>query len=269
MIYTLGIDIGSTTSKCIVLEDGIKIIGSSLITGGAGSKFPLKAFEMVLNKANITKEDLSEIVATGYGRTTFSETKNQMSELSCHAKGVHFTCPNVRTIIDIGGQDVKVISINDQGRMLNFLMNDKCAAGTGRFLDVMANILQLDIKELEQEAAKSTKTINISNTCTVFAESEVISQLSAGVEIEDLVAGICESVAKRVGSLAKRIGIKATVYMSGGVAQNGGVRKALENVLQTEIVFTKNAQLMGALGAALFAYDKATKNIKEAILCQK
>lgn len=269
MIYTLGIDIGSTTSKCIVLEDGKEIKGSSIITGGAGTKFPLKAFEMVLNNANITMEDLSEIVATGYGRGTFTQTDSQMSELSCHAKGVHFTCPNARTIIDIGGQDVKVISINDQGRMLNFLMNDKCAAGTGRFLDVMANILQLDIKDLEQEAAKSTRSVNISNTCTVFAESEVISQLSAGVEIEDLVAGICESVAKRVGSLAKRIGIKEIVFMSGGVAQNGGVRKALENVLKTEIIFTKDAQLMGALGAALFAYDKTIKNIKEAISCQK
>ena len=198
MIYTLGIDIGSTTSKCIVLEDGKEIIGSSIITGGAGTKFPLKAFEMVLNKANIAKDNLAEIVATGYGRSTFSETESQMSELSCHAKGVHFTCPNVRTIIDIGGQDVKVISINNQGRMLNFLMNDKCAAGTGRFLDVMANILQLDIKDLEIEAAKSTRSVNISNTCTVFAESEVISQLSAGVEIQDLVARNLRICSKKV-----------------------------------------------------------------------
>lgn len=269
MIYTLGIDIGSTTSKCIILEDGKHIIGSSLLTGGAGSNSPLKAFETALKQANISKNDLTEIVATGYGRSTFSETEYQMSELSCHAKGVYFICPSVRTIIDIGGQDVKVLSVNDKGRMLNFLMNDKCAAGTGRFLDVMANILQLDIKDFEIEAAKSNNPANISNTCTVFAESEVISQLATGVKMEDLVAGICESVARRVGSLAKRIGIKETVYMSGGVAQNGAVRKALEKVLETEIVYTKDAQLMGALGAALFAYDKAKNKNKEGILCQK
>ena len=142
-------------------------------------------------------------------------------------------------------------------------MNDKCAAGTGRFLDVMASILQLDIEELEKEAEKSTQSVSISNTCTVFAESEVISQLASGVEIQDLVAGICESVARRVGGLAKRIGIKDTVFMSGGVAQNGGVRKALENVLDTKVIFTENAQFMGAIGAALFAYDKVIKNSKE------
>lgn len=263
MVYTLGIDIGSTTSKCAVLEDGKAIKATSIVKGGAGTRFPLMAFEKVLSEANITRENLSEIVATGYGRTTFSETANQLSELSCHAKGVHFTSPDTRTIIDIGGQDVKVISINDQGKMLNFLMNDKCAAGTGRFLDVMAGILQLDIEELELEAEKSTKSVSISNTCTVFAESEVISQMASGVEIQDLVAGICESVARRVGGLAKRIGIKDTVFMSGGVAQNGGVRKALENVLGTKVIFTENAQFMGAIGAALFAYDKVIKNSKE------
>ncbi len=263
MIYTLGIDIGSTTSKCAVLEDGKIIKATSLVKGGAGTRFPLMAFEKVLSEANITRENLSEIVATGYGRTTFSESANQLSELSCHAKGVHFISPETRTIIDIGGQDVKVISINEQGKMLNFLMNDKCAAGTGRFLDVMASILQLDIEELEKEAEKSTQSVSISNTCTVFAESEVISQLASGVEIQDLVAGICESVARRVGGLAKRIGIKDTVFMSGGVAQNGGVRKALENVLDTKVIFTENAQFMGAIGAALFAYDKVIKNSKE------
>lgn len=256
MIYTLGIDIGSTTSKCVVLDEDKKVRGTSILIGGAGTKHPMKALELALEKANIVREDLSEIVATGYGRSTFEETENQMSELSCHAKGVHFICPSVRTIIDIGGQDAKVIALSEKGKMLNFLMNDKCAAGTGRFLDVMANILQIDINELEVEAAKSKKPVNISNTCTVFAESEVISQLAAGVELEDLVAGICDSVARRVASLAKRIGIKDDVFMSGGVAQNGGVRNALAKALGTEIIYTEDAQLMGALGAALFAFDK-------------
>lgn len=256
MIYTLGIDIGSTTSKCVVLNGDKNIISTSILIGGAGTKFPRKAFEIALEKAHIKKEDLSEIVATGYGRNTFEETENQFSELSCHAKGVNYINPSVRTIIDIGGQDAKIIALNEKGKMLSFLMNDKCAAGTGRFLDVMASILQIDINDLEVEAAKSKSPVNISNTCTVFAESEVISQLASGVELEDLVAGICDSVARRVGSLAKRIGIKDAVFMSGGVAQNGGVRNALAKVLDTEIIYTNDAQLMGALGAALFALDK-------------
>lgn len=258
-MYTLGVDVGSTTSKCVILKDGKEWVASSIVAAGTGTNGPERALEEVIGKALIKKQNISYITATGYGRKTFKMADEEVSELSCHAKGVHFTCPDTRTIIDIGGQDVKVIAINEQGKMLNFLMNDKCAAGTGRFLDVMANILQLNVNDLEKQAVKSKNPVRISNTCTVFAESEVISQLSQGVELSDLVAGICDSVARRVGSLAKRIGVKEKVYMSGGVAQNGGVRNSLEKVLETDIVFTKNAQLMGALGAALLAYDKANK----------
>lgn len=260
-LLTLGVDIGSATSKCVILRDGIELIASSIVVAGTGTNGPTRAFKEVLDKSSFSKDDITYIVATGYGRATFEAADSEVSELSCHAKGVHFICPEARTIIDIGGQDVKVLSLNEQGRMQNFLMNDKCAAGTGRFLEVMANILQLNIGDLEKEAEKATKLVSISNTCTVFAESEVISQLSSGVEIPDLVAGICESVARRVGSLAKRIGIIEKVFMSGGVAQNGGVRRALEQSIGKEIVYTKDAQIMGALGAALFAYEKATKSI--------
>ncbi|MDO4268852.1 MAG: acyl-CoA dehydratase activase, partial [Eubacteriales bacterium] len=180
----------------------------------------------------------------------------QVSELSCHALGVHHLCPEVHTVIDIGGQDAKALSINDKGKMTNFVMNDKCAAGTGRFLDVMANILQLEISDLEKEAAKSEHPASISSTCTVFAESEVISQLAQGAAIPDLVAGICQSVATRVSSLARRVGIREKVCMSGGVARNGGVRTAMEKELGVEIVYHEKAQLMGALGAALYACEK-------------
>ena len=258
-MYTLGIDIGSTTSKCVVLKDGQDIVGTSIVIAGTGTDGPERALAEVLKNAAISREDISMMIATGYGRKICAGADGEVSELSCHARGVHHIFPEVRTIIDIGGQDAKVMALNEQGRMSNFLMNDKCAAGTGRFLDVMAGILQLKIEDLEKQAELSKQTVKISSTCTVFAESEVISQLANGVEIPDLVAGICQSVAVRVGSLAKRIGIREKVCMSGGVAQNGGVRKAMEKELGVEILYSPIAQLLGALGAALYAYDKADK----------
>ncbi len=256
MIYTLGIDIGSTTSKCVVMGDGDKYIAKGLVIGGAGTKAPYEAFNMVLAKAGIEKKDLSNILVTGYGRFSFSETDKQMSELSCHAKGAHYIFPGVRTIIDIGGQDAKVINLSDKGKMLNFVMNDKCAAGTGRFLDVMANVLQINIDDLEKEAEKADKSINISNTCTVFAESEVISQLAKGEKTSNVIKGICESVAARVSYLAKRTKMEDSICITGGVAKNGAVRKALGEELGKEIKYSPIAQFIGALGAAIYAYEK-------------
>ena len=174
-MYTLGIDIGSTTSKAVILKDGTEIMASSIVIATVGTDGVSQAIEDVLKDSGLDKSQISCTVATGYGGQSY-----QVSELSCHALGVHHVCPDVRTVIDIGGQDAKVLSLNEQGRMVNFVMNDKCAAGTGRFLDVMANILKLDISELEVEAAKAVKPASISSTCTVFAESEVISQLAAG-----------------------------------------------------------------------------------------
>lgn len=255
-MYTLGIDIGSTTSKCVILKDGGEVTAKSLVTAGTGTKGPAQAFGAVLAEAGLTESDIGYVMATGYGRTTFERADGELSELSCHARGVHCTEPDCRTIIDIGGQDAKVIQLSDAGVISNFVMNDKCAAGTGRFLDVMAGILQLQIAELEEYARRAKSPVKISSTCTVFAESEVISQLSKKVDMDDLVAGICNSVASRTASLAKRAGIKEKVCMSGGVAQNGGVRDALARELGTEVLYVENAQYMGALGAALAAFEK-------------
>lgn len=255
-MYTLGIDIGSTTSKCIILKDGTEIVAKSLVQAGTGTKGPDMAFEEVLSAAGLDKNDISYIMATGYGRNTYEQADGQMSELSCHGKGVFFMEPECQTIIDIGGQDAKVIQLNANGGIANFVMNDKCAAGTGRFLDVMANILQIKVDELEGYALKSENAVKISSTCTVFAESEVISQLSKNVAMEDLIAGICNSVASRVAALAKRAGIKEKVCMSGGVAQNGGVREALAKEIGCKVIEVRDAQYMGALGAALAACSK-------------
>jgi len=256
MSYTLGIDIGSTTSKCVLLENGVTIVAKSLVQAGTGTEGPRQAYESILKQSGLEKEDISYTVATGYGRTTFEDMDENMSELSCHAKGVFRIMPEVRTIIDIGGQDAKVIQLSDKGTIANFVMNDKCAAGTGRFLDVMAGILQLEVSELETYAKKAEEPVKISSTCTVFAESEVISQLSKNVDLSNLIAGICASVASRVGGLAKRTGIKEQVCMSGGVAKNGGVREALSKELGTQVHYTKDAQYMGALGAAIAAFEK-------------
>ena len=258
-IYTLGIDIGSTASKCVMLADGKDIVAKSLIPVGAGTSGPQRAIDEVLSAAGKKREDMAYILATGYGRNSLMDfADKQMSELSCHAKGAHFLFPEVHTVIDIGGQDVKVLEI-ENGVMTNFAMNDKCAAGTGRFLDVMARVLEVDVKDLGRLGAMSTKYVGISSTCTVFAESEVISQLAMGTDKCDIINGIHRSVAGRVAGLAHRIGVREQVVMTGGVAQNQGIVKALQDELGHEIHTSPLTQYNGALGAALFAFDKADK----------
>lgn len=262
MIYTLGIDIGSTTSKCVLLENGTAIAAKSLVVAGTGTDGPRQAFEAVLEQGGISREQVAYVMATGYGRATFSSMDSEMSELSCHAKGASFLFPDVHTVIDIGGQDVKVLQI-ENGVMTNFVMNDKCAAGTGRFLDVMARVLEVKVEELGALGAQSTKNLAISSTCTVFAESEVISQLAQGSDKRDIINGIHHSVASRVAGLAHRVGAKELVVMTGGVAQNTGVVKALEEELGRTIHTSPLTQYNGALGAALFAYDRYKRAHKD------
>lgn len=258
MTYTMGIDIGSSACKAVILKDGDEIVGTFKVAVGTGTTGPNRAFEGVLESAGLSADEIDYVLATGYGRNTFERADAQMSELSCHAKGANHLFPDVRTVIDIGGQDVKVIQI-DHGAMVNFQMNDKCAAGTGRFLDVMARILEVDVSDLASLAAKSTKKIAISSTCTVFAESEVISQLANGEKKEDVVSGIHYAITARVVGLARRVGIRDRVVMTGGVAQNAGVVKALQDQLEHEVSTSPLSQYVGALGAALYAYSKANR----------
>ncbi|MCI7795906.1 MAG: acyl-CoA dehydratase activase [Lachnospiraceae bacterium] len=261
-IYTLGIDVGSTASKCIILKDGQEIIAKSLIDVGTGTSGPQRAIETVLAEAGMTKEDMAFTLATGYGRNSLDGIADkQMSELSCHARGAYFLFPGVHTVIDIGGQDVKILHI-ENGAMVNFQMNDKCAAGTGRFLDVMARVLEVKVEDLGRLGAMSKKNVGISSTCTVFAESEVISQLALGTDKCDIINGIHRSVAGRVTGLAHRVGVVPEVVMTGGVAQNTGIVKALENELGCPIKTSPLTQYNGALGAALFAWQAANRKNK-------
>lgn len=259
-MYTMGLDIGSTATKGIILKSGKEIVASSMFPLGTGTSGPNKVKKELLEKAKLERSRISKIVVTGYGRMTYEDADMQISELSCHARGITFAEPDIRTIIDIGGQDAKALQLDKNGKLQNFVMNDKCAAGTGRFLDVMAKILETDVDNLGKLSKESKNEVSISSTCTVFAESEVISHLSSDANIEDIVAGIHTSIAKRVASLVIRLGVTEKIAMVGGVAKNEGVVRAMEKILKKDIVVPNEAQLNGALGASLYAYDEAVKS---------
>ena len=259
-VLTLGIDVGSTTSKCVILKNGAELIASSLISAGTGTSGPQRALTAALEQAGVSREQLAALTATGYGRNSFDGADYVVSELSCHAIGAAALMPGVRTVVDIGGQDAKVLRVSPEGKLESFLMNDKCAAGTGRFLEVMARILELDVSELAEMDEKATGKVNISSTCTVFAESEVISQLAKNVDLHDLVAGIHASVAIRTAGLARRLGVTEPVGMTGGVAQNAGVVRALEKELGVRIAVSPLSQLAGAYGAAICGWNRTGRD---------
>ncbi|KXL52751.1 R-phenyllactate dehydratase activator [Anaerotignum neopropionicum] len=258
-MYTMGVDVGSASSKVLILKDGKDIVAAEVVQVGTGSSGPQKALEKAYEVSGLTREDISYIVATGYGRFNFPGADKQISEISCHAKGIVFLVPTARTIIDIGGQDAKAIRLDDKGGIKQFFMNDKCAAGTGRFLEVMARVLETTLDEMAGLDEQATDTAPISSTCTVFAESEVISQLSNGVSRNNIIKGVHLSVASRACGLAYRGGVEKDVVMTGGVAKNAGVVRAVAGVLKTDVIVAPNPQTTGALGAALFAYEAAQK----------
>jgi predicted CoA-substrate-specific enzyme activase len=255
-VLTLGMDVGSTTSKCLILRGGEEIVSSALIPAGTGTSGPRRAFEEALEKAGASRGEIAAVTATGYGRATFPGADYVVSELSCHALGAHALDGEAKTVIDIGGQDAKALRLGPEGKLLSFLMNDKCAAGTGRFLEVMARVLEKEVPDLAEMDERAAGVVPISSTCTVFAESEVISQLAKGADLCDLVKGIHMSVAVRTAALARRLGVEAPVAMTGGVARNAGVVRALEKELGTSIRVSPLAQLAGALGAAIYGWKK-------------
>ena len=254
-MYTLGIDIGSSSSKAVILKDGKEVVNQAVIQVGTGTSGPARVMEKVFEDIDLKPENIRFTVATGYGRFAVKEADKQISEISCHAKGIFFQHPEARTIIDIGGQDAKAIRLDAKGNIGQFVMNDKCAAGTGRFLDVMSRVLEIPLSEMGNVHFDATEWAFVSSTCTVFAESEVISLLSQGVTRENIVAGVHQSVASKACSLVYRVGVNDDIVMCGGVAQNPGAVDAIEKQLKKPVVVAKNPQLTGALGAALFAYE--------------
>ena len=247
-----GIDVGSLVTKAVVLKDG-KIAGCSIVSSRTNpKKAGEQALEEAITRANCKREDIKCIVATGYGRDSFSFADKTVTELTCHATGAHYLNQNIRTLIDIGGQDSKVIKLDQSGKMVDFVMNDKCAAGTGRFLEVMAQALEVGLDSMGEFSLQSAKPCSLSSTCTVFAETEVISLVASGADKENIVAGLHISIAKRVGSMAKGMDLQKEIAFTGGVAKNLGVKKSMEEFLDIEFVHLgEDPQIIGALGAAL------------------
>ncbi len=258
MFFVAGIDVGSLSAKTVILDDQGRMTGRAVVpTGAMSQRAGEMSFEMALSMAGITRSDITYTLGTGYGRKKIPFAKAEMTEITCHAKGAHHLFPETRTIIDIGGQDSKAISINDEGVPTGFMMNDKCAAGSGRFLEVMARALEIDLDQMGKLSLLSTKQVSISSMCTVFAESEVVSAVANGYDAHDIINGIHQAIAKRVSVLVEQVGVKERVLMSGGVAKNVGVVLALEEQLRTTLLIPADPQLVGALGAALIALDRS------------
>lgn len=255
-MYSAGVDVGAASGEALIW-DGKQIVSYSIVPTGFNSRrAAYRAMEQALKGTNISQEDIGAIVATGYGRIAIDYADSQVTEISCYARGISHLHPTVRTIIDIGGQDSKAISVNNEGRVVDFLMNDKCAAGTGRFLEVMAKALELEIGDLGDISQRATEPHQVSSTCTVFAESEVVTLVAEGVNREDIVAGLHAAIAKRIVSMVKRVGLSPPVAMAGGVAKNLGVVKAIEEEIGEPLVVPREPQIVGALGAAILAMEE-------------
>jgi predicted CoA-substrate-specific enzyme activase len=256
MAFVAGVDVGSTQTKAIIIDEGRQITSRSLINTGANVVAAAEsAFFEALNASGLQEQEVEYVVGTGYGRYRVTFGNTQVTEISCHGRGaVHFF-PDTKTVLDMGGQDTKAIRVSPTGEIVDFCMNDKCAAGTGRFLGAASNALEIPLDELGPTALKAEKPVRISTTCTVFAESEVLSWLGKGKKIEDILLGVHQSIASRSVGLLRRVGIEEELTFTGGVAKNIGMVRVLNEILGFEMNVSDESHYMGAVGAALFALD--------------
>lgn len=256
MTYFAGIDIGSMTTKCVVVDGSGEMVASAVVPSGARVQVAREtAIDAAVAAGGLARSQLLTLIATGYGRKR-AAADGEVTEITCHARGAVYFFPGTRTILDIGGQDTKAIRVEENGSVGQFAMNDKCAAGTGRFLEVMARALEVDLEDLGPLSLESTTPRKISSFCTVFGESEVVGHVANGAEVRDIAAGLNESISQRVVGLLKRVGIEPQVTMSGGVSRNLGMRRAIEKLLGLEMNVSEHSQVMGALGAALIGRDR-------------
>ena len=260
-MMSAGCDVGSLTTKAVILNN-TRVISHALIPSSFNpGKSAAEVMDMALNAAGLTLKDIGFCVGTGYGREKIPFVGKAVSEIACHARGAHWLLPSIRTIIDIGGQDCKAIRIDETGNIVRFVTNDKCASGTGRFLEVMAKLLGLTLEELGSLSAQARNPITLAATCTAWAQAEVIVHLNQNTPKADLAAGINQAMAARVAILAKSVGVEKDVCMTGGVAKNAGVLEAMEKQLNVPMRRLRlDPQVMGALGAAVFARDMAGRN---------
>lgn len=256
-MYVLGVDSGSTSTNAVILDEDRNIVAFDVVRTGAKSGVSAqKVLDDVLEKAHLKKEDLTAIVATGYGRVSIPYADENVTEISCHGKGAHFFNPDVRTILDIGGQDSKAIRLNEKGEVADFVMNDKCAAGTGRFLEMMARTLEIDVSELGPISEQWKEDIEITSMCTVFAESEVISLIAQNKEKADIAHGLHKAIANKACSLLKKVGTQDVLMMTGGVAKNEGVVRAVEEHTGKKLYICEEPEIVGAVGAAVYALEE-------------
>jgi len=254
-MYFAGIDLGSTMTKVVIIGEDEQVCASVIKhTGAEHRRLANKVMEEALEQTGLSIDEISYIIATGYGRINVPFADRQITELTCHAKGVASFFPDVRLAIDIGGQDAKGLKVRD-GRLVDFAMSDKCAAGTGRFLEVLSATLGLKLEDLGDISLKSTSKVSISSTCTIFARQEVINRLSEGVALEDIVAGLHSAIASRVAGMVKRLKVEPDVVFTGGVAKNIGVVRALEENLGCKVLVPEEPLLSGAIGAALLSKE--------------
>jgi predicted CoA-substrate-specific enzyme activase len=257
-MITAGIDLGSTYVKAVVMADGAVKGWAVSATGPDHDATARNVLGEALRMADLSEADIGYIVSTGYGRRVTSLANETISEISANAEGTRFVAQklNVRTILDIGGQDTKAISLDDQLNIETFAMNDKCAAGTGRFIEALAAVLGVGIEDMGPLSLQSRSPLKITSTCTVFARSEVVTLMAEGKPREDIIAGIHESLAKRLATMARKIGVRKEVFFDGGPARNTGMRKALEQELGVTLVVPERPQIVTATGAALLAAKK-------------
>ncbi len=264
-MFFVGIDIGSTITKLVIMENNK--ISATVIkpTGAEHRRLAHKVMEDALHKANLSFDKIDYIVATGYGRINVPFADSQVTEITCHMRGINWLFPDVKTIIDIGGQDSKGIKVNN-GKLVNFVMNDKCAAGTGRFFEVISEVLGVKLEDIGEISLRSNKPAEISSLCTVFAEQEALIRLSEGIPIEDILAGLHRANAARIHSMVERINIEREAAVTGGGAKNIGLRKALQEKIGFPVVVPPEPLITGALGAALIAKEYIGKISKKELL---
>ena len=254
--YVLGIDSGSTSTDAAIVDGNSRVVATAILpTGAKATEAAAKAKEQALAQAGLTAADITLEVSTGYGRDSIADADGSITEITCHARGAHYLMPEARTVIDIGGQDSKVIHLDDRGGVLNFVMNDKCAAGTGRFLEMMARTLEMSLPEFCETGLAWKHPVHISSMCTVFAESEIVSLVANDTPTPDVIHGLDESVARKTTMLARRVHAEPPYLMTGGVAQNEGVVAALTETLDAPVAVHPDSQLCGAIGAALLGLE--------------
>lgn len=255
--YFAGIDSGSTSTNAVIIDNKRNIVSFSVLpTGASVMDSAKKVLGEAFKKSGIHKNQINRIVSTGYGRTGIEFCNRNVTEITCHAKGAYFLDPRLRTVIDIGGQDSKIIRLNENGTVKDFTMNDKCAAGTGRFLEMMAHSLGITLEEMSRYGLEWDEEIVITSMCSVFAQSEVVSLIASGKKLADIVHGLNASVASKVISLGGRTGMNGEFMMTGGVAKNAGVVQAIENKLGATLLLPDEPEICGALGAALIAQEE-------------